>query len=162
MISFSDLNSSLESFLSSILEKGFFLEYEVFLFMFISGCRFAEVVNRGDWTIDSNLNLSFDTLKNGGRRTIQLDEDMTFVIMSAQENENYHLSRNYEYYLKFFQARYEFSNLRIGKKSVGLHLFRHNRVKQKYLELGNVDLVRDYFKLSSNAVTSIYINSLIE
>lgn len=162
MISNSQLNNSLESFLSDTLEKGFFLEYEIFKFMFITGCRFAEVQNKGDWYLSPDGRLYFDTVKNGGRRNIPLNDELIYIKASATDNENYHMPRNYPYYLTFFQRRYLYSDARIGKKRVGLHVFRHNRARQKFQELGSIDQVTDFFKLSSNFVTGIYINSLIE
>lgn len=157
----SELDNYLKSFLSFIDEKDFFAYHEVFNFLYLSGCRFNEIVNKKDWELSNNQELHFDTLKGGGRRKVLLGNEFDLIKLSAQRKDNYHLIANYSHYLRFFKMNCAISNSTIQRKPVGLHLFRHNRMKQMHDEGKTYNQIKEYFALNSLSVVMNYVHSEI-
>ena len=78
------------------------------------------------------------------------------------DSTNYVYTSSYDAYEYFFKGYVSVSGLRIGNKRAGTHLFRHNRMKQMYLNGDSMEVIKNHFGLSSIQTVSGYVNSVVE
>ena len=110
----------------------------------------------------SGNNISIDAQKNNNERILPPIDDSTFSVL-----ESLHLTQHLSWLNKknlerIIKKVHPISNLKIGNKNVGAHVFRHNYVKKLVadgLQFSTIDQIMGYTTQSVSdtyAVSKIY------
>lgn len=131
-------------------------------FMYHYGCRIGEVFNYRISIDSSGNNISIDAQKNNNQRILPPKDSDTFYQLEKlqlSQNNSWLNKKNLE---RIIKKVHPISDLKIGKKNVGAHLFRHNYVKKLVadgLQFTTIDQVMGYTTQSVSdtyAVSKIY------
>ena len=131
-------------------------------FMYHYGCRIGEVFNYRISLDKSGNNIFIFAQKNNNERILPPIDDSTLSLL-----ERLHLSQHLGWLNKknlerIIKKVHPISNLKIGNKNVGAHLFRHNYVKKLVadgLQFSTIDHKMGYTTQSVSdtyAVSRIY------
>lgn len=144
------------------IQKKYPYYYPHVYFMYHYGTRIGEVFNYRISFDSSGNNICIDAQKNNNERILPPTDDSTFSIL-----ESLHLSQNLSWLNKknlerIIKKVHPISDLKIGNKNVGAHLFRHNFVKKLVadgLQFSTIDQIMGYTTQSVSdtyAVSKIY------
>lgn len=106
-------------------------------FMYHYGCRIGEVFNYRISLDSSGNNICIDAQKNNNQRILPPKDSVTFYHLERlqlSQNNTWLNKKNLERVIK---KVHPISNLKIGNKNVGAHLFRHNFVNNWLLTVCN-------------------------
>ena len=130
-------------------------------FLYNYGCRIGEVFNYRISLDSSGNNISIDAQKNNNQRILPPKDSETFYQLEKlqlSQNQSWLNKKNLERVIK---KVHPVSDLKIGKKNVGAHLFRHNYVKKLVavgLQFSTIDQVMGY---TTQSVSDTYAVSKI-
>jgi hypothetical protein len=131
--------------------------------LYITGARPTELIQNSTLSYNSSTNvLSFLQPKVQQVRFFQHND---FSIVGPNEMVLFIASCQRFSYSKFLATFYQY-NLGQGsslmRKKIGLHIFRHNKIKQLYFEDRlTVNQIRTEMAISSSSTVLSYINSII-
>ena len=159
------LSSEIKDICSHILQdikKKYPYYYPHVYFMYHYGCRIGEVFNYRISLDSSGNNISIDAQKNNNQRILPAKDSETFYQLEKlqlSQNQSWLNKKNLERVIK---KVHPVSDLKIGKKNVGAHLFRHHYVKKLVadgLQFTTIDQIMGYTTQSVSdtyAVSKIY------
>lgn len=159
---FTELENQLRAF---ILEVNTYSQYysNAFLLLYLTGCRPLEIFDAQRWSIFEDEYVLLQPAKGNNIRVLPFNlfpPGYVTSIYSSKIQSSY-LSRSTleRYFYKYFYARPTFIYDSENFNPIGLYLFRHFRMKEKYNELGNVEAVSDFFGEVDHKNTASYIFS---
>lgn len=159
------LSSEIKDICSHILQdikEKYPYYYPHIYFMYHYGCRIGEVFNYRISLDSSGTNICIDAQKNNNQRILPAKDSETFYQLEKlqlSQNQSWLNKKNLERVIK---KVHPVSDLKIGKKNVGAHLFRHNYVKKLVadgLQFTTIDQIMGYTTQSVSdtyAVSKIY------
>jgi len=162
LFTYSELELQLNTF---IFEVSLRSEYyaDAFRVLSATGCRPIELFDSVKWSIQDDLFIRLQPAKGNIPRLLNFNLFPASYVSSIYANEiqSSFLSRP-TFERLFYQLFYRRPTYILNNQSfepVGLYLFRHFRMKQKFQELGSIEAVSNWFGEVDNKNTENYILS---
>lgn len=159
---FSELENQLRSF---ILEVNTFSQYysDAFRLLYLTGCRPLEIFDAQRWSVFDDLYVLLQPAKGNNIRVLPFDSFPAGYVSSiyAGKIQSSYLSRSTleRYFYKYFYSRPTFILNAEAFNPIGLYLFRHYAMKEKYHEFESIEDVSEYFGEVDGKNTENYIFS---
>src|SRR5690554_4358708 len=133
----------------------------LFLAMSELGLRFSEAYELKRWEVVNNSLYRLKTAKKGEFRFINVNDIPELFLLRLQANLDYATPYSYSTVLRIFNRYYLVSNMKVGRKGIGTHIFRHLRAKDLYTKGYSIEDIQLYFGHIKVESTLTYINSSI-
>ena len=133
----------------------------LFLAMSELGLRFSEAYELKRWEVVNNSLYKLRTAKKGEFRLISINDIPELFLLRLQANIDYATPYSYSTILRIFKKYYLVSNMKVGGKGIGTHIFRHIKAKDLYAKGYSVEDIQLYFGHIKVESTLTYINSSI-
>lgn len=159
---FTELENQLRSF---IIEVNTFSQYysDAFRLLYLTGCRPLEIFEEKRWSVFEDDYVLLQPAKGNNIRVLPFNLFPAGYVSSIYSSkiQSSFLSRSTleRYFYKYFYARPTFIFDSNNFNPIGLYLFRHYKMKEKYNELGNVEAVSEFFGEVDHKNTESYISS---
>lgn len=159
---FSELETQLRSF---ILEVKNISQYysDAFQLLYLTGCRPLEIFDAQRWSVFEDDYVLLQPAKGNKIRVLPFDLFPAGYVSSiyAGNIQSSFLSRSTleRFFYKYFYYRPTFIYNSENFNPIGLYLFRHFRMKEKFNEFETVEDVSDYFGEVDHKNTENYIFS---
>ncbi len=125
------------------------------------GLRHIELYELSRWTVVSSKEIVIQTAKKGNTRIIDsrsIDPQLYAIVASGQSEWTLCRYNSMRYYAQHY-SDYPFAV--IGRKEVGMHIFRHTFIKNLYDSGWTIPDISVHIGEKDDKNTSIYVNSII-
>ncbi len=156
-LTFPELNSALNEFLSQIESFDFFL-HDLFYNLFLTGVRYTELFELSRWQYYDDNKIVLNTAKDSYDRTFTFNDISFPLYESIITGQFLYGTCAYTTTVRYFRRFFRYPDVYLGTKRISTHIFRHHKAKQLKND-GYSDLeIQAYFgeKDMKNAQTYIY------
>ena len=162
LYTFSELELQLNAFifLCSMRSEYYADAYRV---LSSTGCRPVELFNQDRWSIYDDQYVRLQPAKSNQPRLLPFNLFPSSYISSIYQGQIFSCNLSRPTFERLFYQLYYRRPTYILDNSffqpIGIYLFRHFRMKQKFQELGSIQAVSEWFGEVDNKNTENYINS---
>lgn len=162
IFTFSELDTQLNTFISNV---GNISQYysDAFLLLYNTGCRPTEIFDLLRWSVFEDTAILLQPAKGNNQRLLPFNLFPSGYVTSiySEEIQSSLLSRSTleRFFYNYFYSRPTFILNNESFNPIGLYLFRHFRMKQKFNEFGTVEAVSNWFGEIDHKNTENYIFS---
>lgn len=155
-----DIKKIIDMSLQSALSYDY-IAYALFHTLYLTGCRYAELVHPENWSVIDDNNLSLQPAKKNNIRLFKASEIDDLFLTCLQNNYNIFAIKSYTYYLRTLNRLGGISDVYVKNKGISLHIFRHYKARI-LKEQGKTDLqIQQYLGERSLNSAKHYIYSTI-
>jgi len=156
-----ELNGDLQHLLEVFSHSVYTFAYPLFHTLYYHGFRINELRGISNWDINAIGNVTAPTSKGSNNRIIVATELHPIVIGDIFNGTSNTFSRSYDSFERMFNANKKRRSYRVKTKSIGTHLFRHNRIKLLNKEGLSISEIKTKMGIVKDETVLGYINSKI-